>query len=298
MPPCPASTDSPDSSAYAASSSRARLDSLVGTTTSTSTCRSPRTPRREVRHALAAQPDLRRRLGAGLDLDLLVAVDRRDRDPRPERRLGDRHLGLVVELGAVALERRVRLDVDGDVQAARRAAARTDLALVRQPDLVALVDPGRDRHPQRPPALRPALAAARLARRLDDPALAAAARAGADVDHLAEHRLADRADLAAAVALRAGRGLGARLGAAAEARVAAEQDRELDLLLGPLDRLLEGDPQVVAEVRARQRPAAPSAARGRRAAPEERIEDVAEAAERVEPAAPRRRPTPARPNMS
>ena len=80
----------------------------------------------EVRHALAAQPDLGARLGAGLDLDLLVAVDGRHRDRRPERRLGDRHVGLVVELGPLALERRMRRDVDRDVQASRpgRRAAR------------------------------------------------------------------------------------------------------------------------------------------------------------------------------
>ena len=134
---------------------------------------------------------------------------------RPEGRLGDRDLGLVVQLGALARQRRVRPDVDRHVQAARRAAARARLALVRQADLVALVDAGRDRHPQRPLALGPAVALARLARRLDDLALAVAARAGADVDHLAEHRLADRADLAAAVALRAGDRLGARFGAVA-----------------------------------------------------------------------------------
>ena len=62
----------------------------------------------EMRHALAAQPDLRVGLGAGLDLDLLLAVDRRDLDLRPERRLGDRDRRLEVELGAFALERRVR----------------------------------------------------------------------------------------------------------------------------------------------------------------------------------------------
>ena len=127
----------------------------------------------EVRHALAAQPDLGVGLGPGLDLDLFLALDRRDRDPRPERGLGDRDLGLVEELGPLARQRRVRQDVDRDVQAARRPAARPDLALVREADLVALVDAGRDRHPQRALALGPAVAVARLARRLDDLALAA-----------------------------------------------------------------------------------------------------------------------------
>ena len=64
-------------------------------------------------------------------------------------------------------------------------------------------------------------------------------------------------------------------GAVAAARLAAIEDRELDLLLGALDRLLEGDPQVVAEVRAGCRAAA---SRGLvRRATEERVEDVAEA---------------------
>ena len=72
---------------------------------------------------------------------------------------------------------------------------------------MALVDARRDRDPQRALALGPALAVARLARRLDDLPLAVAAGARRDVDHLAEHRLADRPDLALAVALRAlGRG--------------------------------------------------------------------------------------------
>ena len=38
-----------------------------------------------------------------------------------------------------------------------------DLALVREADLVALVDAGRDRHPERPLALGPAVALARVA---------------------------------------------------------------------------------------------------------------------------------------
>ena len=45
------------------------------------------------------------------------------------------------------------------------------------------------------------LAVAGRAGRLDDRALALAPRTGTDVDHLAQHRLADVADLAAAVAL-------------------------------------------------------------------------------------------------
>ena len=73
------------------------------------------------------------------------------------------------------------------------------------------------------------------------------------------------------------------------------EDRELDLLLGAVDRLLERDPEVVAEVRAGLRAAAPRRPAPPRAA-EERVEDVAEAAEALEPGArPPRRRRPARP---
>src|SRR4051812_45098844 len=44
----------------------------------------------EVGDAFVAQPDLRPGLGPGLDLDVLVAIDGRDRDPRAERCLRDR----------------------------------------------------------------------------------------------------------------------------------------------------------------------------------------------------------------
>ena len=144
-----------------------------------------------------------------------------------------------------------------------------------------LVDACRDRHAERALPLRPAVALARFARRLDDLALPPAAGAGGDVDHLAEHRLADAADLAAALALRAGRRFRAGLGARARAGFAAAQDAELDLLLGALDGLLEGDPQVVAQVRPGLRATAPGGAT--RGATEERVEDVAEAAEALEP---------------
>ncbi len=163
------------------------------------------------------------------------------------------------------------------VQRARRAASDADLALVRQPDLVALVDARRDRHAERPLALRPALAVARLARVRDELALALALRTGGDVDHLAEHRPAGRPDLAAATAVVAGDRLRARLGARASARLAPTVDRELDLLVGPADGLLERDPDVVTKVGTGRRVTAPRPSRRRSA--EERVEDVAERAE-------------------
>ena len=69
----------------------------------------------------------------------------------------------------------------------------------------------------------------------------------------------------------------AGLGARPVARLAPAEDRELDLLLGPVDRLGERDPDVVPKVRAGLRPAADAAATRRPA--EEGVEDVGEAAE-------------------
>ena len=82
--PTPAS---PASSAYSASSSRWRFVSFVGTTTWTNTWRSPREPARR----RCGTPRPRSRISVaglrpGLDLDLLLAFDRRDRDPSSRAR--------------------------------------------------------------------------------------------------------------------------------------------------------------------------------------------------------------------
>src|SRR5436190_8297530 len=67
----------------------------------------------EVRHAPPAQANLGSWLGPGLDLDVLVALDRGDRDRRAEGGLDDRDVRLVEELGALAAEHRMRRDVHG-----------------------------------------------------------------------------------------------------------------------------------------------------------------------------------------
>src|SRR5204863_8274455 len=110
------------------------------------------------------------------------------------------------------------------------------------------VDPGRDHDPERASSLRPALAAAGFAGLLDDLPLAPADRAGRHVEHLAEHRPTRGLDLAAPAAVAARLGLRAGLRAVAAARLAAAVHGELDLLVGPVDGLLEGDPEVVAEI--------------------------------------------------
>src|SRR5688500_5097203 len=231
----------------------------------------------QVRNPLSPQPDLGPGLRARLHLDDLLAFDRGHDDRRAEGRLRQADGGLVDELRALALERLVLRDVHRHVQGARRPAARSRLALVREPDLVALVDARRDADLEGSPALDAALAPARLARGLDDLAVALAAGAGGHVDHLAEHRLPNAAHLAAPVALGAGDRLGPRLRAAPGAGLAACQHRDLDFLLRPEHGLLEGDAQVVAKVGAGCGPSAPPGATRGRA--EERVEDVGEAAE-------------------
>ena len=109
----------------------------------------------------------------------------------------------------------MRLDVQEDVQAARRAVAIARLALARQANPHAVVHPGRDRDRQPPGHAHALLPAAVRAGRRRDLAFAVAARARGDADELAQDRLLRPAHLARAVALRAADRLGARLGAAA-----------------------------------------------------------------------------------
>ena len=285
-PPCP--TDSPASSAYAASRSRAFFESLVGTTHVDHHVEvAALAGAAEMRDALASQPDLGVRLGPGLDLDLFAALDRRDADPRPEGGLGDRDRSVVVELGALPRQRRMRRDVDGDVQAARRTAPRPDLALVREADLVPLVDPGRDRDADRALAFRASVAVTRVARRLDDLALTAAARTGADVDHLAEHRLSG-SSAPRREPLHCGQVIGSVPGLAPFPPHVSQRCRTVNSISFsvPLTASSKRDAQVVAQVGARPERSAPREPRPRRPATEEGVEDVREAAEPSNPAAP------------
>ncbi len=185
----------------------------------------------QVRHAAGVERERGAGLGAGLDGDLLLAVERLQRHGGAEHRRRHRDLQVAVQVVAVTLELRVFPLVDLDVEVAGRAAGRADLALAVQPDPHAVLDPGRHLDRQRAPAAHPALAAALPARARDDRAVAAAAGAGARGDHLAEERPGHLLDLAGAPALLAGLGMGARSRALALAGLAEHGGVDGDLPL-------------------------------------------------------------------
>ena len=171
------------------------------------------------------------------------------------------------------------LHVDADVQISRRSAVLPRLALARQADAIAVVDAGRHLHLMGLAVAHPPLAAAGHAGVTDDPAGAAALRAGLlDGEEALAH-----ADVAVAAAGIAGHRRAARLGAAALARRAFLGGRSLDLYGGAEDRLLQRELEIVLQVRAAVGARTASAgAGGAEDVAEHGIEDVAEAGRAAE----------------
>ena len=178
------------------------------------------------------------------------------------------------------------LHVDDDVEVAGRAAAGSGLALAVEAEALAARDAGRDANGELALPGHVAVAAALRARLGDDAPLAAALAAGL---RDGEEALLV-ADLPAPAALRAHGGGGPGRGARALARLARLLPRDLDAGLHPLGRFVERDLEVVAQIGAALRPAAPSAAAEEIA----EAEDVAQAAEDVAEVGEDRRVEPAR----
>src|SRR5688572_6279626 len=219
-------------------------------------------------NALVAQAEHLPGLCLRGDLDLRLAVERGDLDLAAERRgrEADRHLAM--QVGAFALEHRVRLQLHDDVEIAVGAAVDARLAFARETDAVVLVDARGNLHRQRLLLPRASRALAAVAGVAHDLAGTVAARA----------RLLDReealrdANLAAAVAARASLRLRAGLRTGAMARRALLERGDADLCLGAARRLLEREVEVVAQVRAAKHPVAAAAA----SLAEDLAEDVAE----------------------
>src|SRR3990172_897053 len=212
------------------------------------------TPSSERGDSLPANAQDGARLGPFRDRQLgPAAAERRHLDHRSERGLGEADRKLAQKARALALEEWVLGDPQDDEEVARGPAPRPRLAFARDAELAARVHPGRDLDPQRPLDRTLALAITAPALLGDDAPGAAAVAAGAGD---AEEALLE-GDLSRAPARGAGRGLGARGGAAAPAGRARLGPRDLDLRLGPERGLLERKVEVVAQVGAAPRPPPP-----------------------------------------
>src|SRR5438067_13540992 len=125
-------------------------------------------------------------LGTRRDLDSFRPVHRGNLDGVAQRSLRHAERQVVDDIGAIALQNRVWLDLDHDVQVAGRATTWTDLTLAREPDLGARVHASRGVDPNFLLTGTVAGAAADAAGSLDHLSLTIAAGATRDVDDLAE----------------------------------------------------------------------------------------------------------------
>src|SRR6185312_8102857 len=166
------------------------------------------------------------------------------------------------------------------IEVALFATAGAGFAFPADPDLGAVIHPGRDFYVDPPGFLFATRAPALCAGAGNGPALALATRASRHVDELAEDALLSASHFAGAVAVGASREVGSRFGAFAGTAVATFHARKLDLFFGTEDGFLEADLEAVAEVCAARRAAPPAAAALLSA--KECIEDVPEAFEILE----------------
>ena len=138
-------------------------------------------------HATARQDDDLARLRPGRQLELLLPVERRDREGGAERGLREGQVDGRVDVVALAHESLVGTDAHLDVDVAGPAADEPGVPVAGQADLLAVVDSRRDLDRERP-LLDDAAGAAALGARLLDPATGAGARrAGLGADELAEN---------------------------------------------------------------------------------------------------------------
>ena len=98
----------------------------------------------DVGHAAAANAERRAGLRAGRDRERLVAVERRNPDLAAERERREVQRHFAVQVVAVALEERVLLHVDHDVEIAARTAAGPRFAFAAQAQTLAGGDAGRN----------------------------------------------------------------------------------------------------------------------------------------------------------
>src|SRR4029453_2192951 len=227
----------------------------------------------EARHPAPGEDANLAGLPARLQLELELALQRRDDDLPAERRLGHRQVDGREQVVALAHEARVRLHMDEDVEIARLGAELARVPLAADPDALTVVDSGRDLHRERALLDHAAGTVARAARVLDHPAGATATAAGARPDELPEDGVRDLLEPAAAPARGTGHSCGPGLGAAARAGPARDGDPERDVALDPPRRLNELDLDLGRDVGA-PGGTAPARADAEKVVAEERREEV------------------------
>jgi hypothetical protein len=204
------------------------LGQMTGVSTTTWQSRSPcawlRTPLMPLPRRRKGFPDW---VSAGTRI-FRRTVEGRDIDFAAERggREADRHLAVQIVL--FALKDRVRLEVNLDVQVARRPTIDAVLTLAREPNAIALIDSGRNLDRQRLVLLDPTRAVTRRTGVGNEAAGAVTLRAGL----LDREETLLQANLTAALTGRAGLRLRTGLGAAAMAGVADLHGRNANLGFG------------------------------------------------------------------
>src|ERR671936_190430 len=154
-------------------------------------------------HTPTAQDADLARLCPGLEVEVRVAVERRDFDVCTERRLRHCQVDRGDDVVTVADEPFVRLDSDEDVGIACPPPEQARVALAGEPDALAVVNSGRDLDFERPLLSRLAAAAAFLTGRPENLAAASAVRARLGSHELAEDRRRHRLEATDALATRA-----------------------------------------------------------------------------------------------
>src|SRR5215217_328623 len=234
----------------------------------------------QVGDAVGLQPEDLPGLGAGGDGHLHLPVERGDIDFRAQRRVGEGDGHLAEDLVLLALEERVLLDDDGDVEVSRRTAPVSRLAHARQPHPRAVVHARGDGDLD--DLFRGRLPGALAARAGVRHHRARAAAVPAGTRHREEALRV--AQLPAAAARSARARARTALAAGAGARLALLRPGNRHLGTAAERGLLEGDLQVVAQVRATRAGAAPTSPATAEDVAENLAEDVVDV-DALEPAA-------------
>ena len=189
-------------------------------------------PPPHVGHPAAPQQQHRARLGAPSDGDALGAVERLVVEPHTQRGLRERHVQLVHQVAALAVEARMGTDPGVDVQVAVGPAPGPGRPPAAEAQRGAVVHPRRHLNAVGAALELASMALALTARLFDHLAQAAAAVARRSRHHLAQHRLAHLAHLAGAAALRAAHRRSPRRSAAAVAGLAVHGGAHAHFTLG------------------------------------------------------------------